>query len=213
MKIHRFEFNFYGENTYLIWNEAASEAAVVDPGMLDERENALFDTFVRSNGLSLKYILLTHAHIDHTFGIDYLRDTYNVPVLGSKADAPLGQMRGQQAQMFNLPVRLGPVEMDSFVGDGTTLRLGNEKIEVIETPGHSPGGVCYYVPDSGFVLTGDTLFQGSIGRTDLPGGNHNTLLRSVRNKLFTLPDDTTVYPGHGPATTIGTEKRSNPFFI
>ena len=99
-----------------------------------------------------------------------------------------------------------------FISASTHLQLGNERIEVIETPGHSPGGVCYYVPESSFILTGDTLFQGSIGRTDLPGGNHNTLLRSISTGLFNLPDNTVVYPGHGPATTIGKEKRTNPFF-
>ena len=109
-------------------------------------------------------------------------------------------------------MKLGPVEIDRFISASTTLNLGNERIEVIETPGHSPGGVCYYVPESSFILTGDTLFQGSIGRTDLPGGNHNTLLRSISTGLFNLPDNTVVYPGHGPATTIGKEKRTNPFF-
>lgn len=212
MEIKRFEFNFFGENTYIIWDATSNEAAIVDPGMVNPEETNLIDDFIATHRLSVRYILLTHAHVDHTFGIDILKEKYHVPVLAHKADLPLGQMRGQQAEMFHLPMKLGPVEIDRFISASTTLNLGNERIEVIETPGHSPGGVCYYVPESSFILTGDTLFLGSIGRTDLPGGNHNTLLRSISAGLFNLPDNTVVYPGHGPATTIGKEKRTNPFF-
>lgn len=212
MEIKRFEFNFFGENTYVIWDATSHEAAIVDPGMVSPEETNLIEDFIATHRLSVIYILLTHAHVDHTFGIDILKEKYHAPVLAHKADLPLGQMRGQQAEMFHLPMKLGPVEIDRFISASTTLNLGNERIEVIETPGHSPGGVCYYVPESSFILTGDTLFQGSIGRTDLPGGNHNTLLRSISTGLFNLPDNTVVYPGHGPATTIGKEKRTNPFF-
>lgn len=212
MEIKRFEFNFFGENTYVIWDASSQEAAIVDPGMVNPEETDLIEDLIATHRLSVRYILLTHAHVDHTFGIDILKDKYHAPVLAHKADLPLGQMRGQQAEMFHLPMKLGPVEIDRFISASTTLNLGNERIEVIETPGHSPGGVCYYVPESSFILTGDTLFQGSIGRTDLPGGNHNTLLRSISIGLFNLPDNTVVYPGHGPATTIGKEKRTNPFF-
>lgn len=212
MEIKRFEFNFFGENTYVIWDASSQEAAIVDPGMVNPEETDLIEDLIATHRLSVRYILLTHAHVDHTFGIDILKDKYHAPVLAHKADLPLGQMRGQQAEMFHLPIKLGPVEIDRFISASTHLQLGNERIEVIETPGHSPGGVCYYVPESSFILTGDTLFQGSIGRTDLPGGNHNTLLRSISTGLFNLPDNTVVYPGHGPATTIGKEKRTNPFF-
>lgn len=212
MEIKRFEFNFFGENTYVIWDASSQEAAIVDPGMVNPEETDLIEDLIATHRLSVRYILLTHAHVDHTFGIDILKDKYHAPVLAHKADLPLGQMRGQQAEMFHLPMKLGPVEIDRFISASTHLQLGNERIEVLETPGHSPGGVCYYVPESSFILTGDTLFQGSIGRTDLPGGNHNTLLRSISTGLFNLPDNTVVYPGHGPATTIGKEKRTNPFF-
>jgi glyoxylase-like metal-dependent hydrolase (beta-lactamase superfamily II) len=113
--------------------------------------------------------------------------------------------------MFHLPLELGPVDIDSFLDDGSTLRLGKEEIKVIHTPGHSMGGICFYVPASGFVLTGDTLFRGSIGRTDLPGGNQRQLILAIRSKLLTLPRETRVYPGHGPSSTIGEEAHSNPF--
>lgn len=211
MQIKSFEFNFFGENTYLIWDETTREAAIVDPGMIDEEEAEVLNRAIASENLKPKYILLTHAHIDHTFGIDALTEAYGVPVLASKADAPLGQMRGQQAQMFHLPVSLGPLGIDRFVTDNEILKLGDEQIKVLATPGHSPGGVCYYVPGSGFVLTGDTLFHSSIGRTDLPGGNQRTLIKSIRDRLLILPPKTTVYPGHGPATSIAMEEEHNPF--
>lgn len=211
MQIKSFEFNFFGENTYLIWDETTREAAIVDPGMIDEEEAEVLNRAIASENLKPKYILLTHAHVDHTFGIDALTAAYGVPVLASKADAPLGQMRGQQAQMFHLPVSLGPLGIDRFVTDNEILKLGDEQIKVLATPGHSPGGVCYYVPGSGFVLTGDTLFQSSIGRTDLPGGNQRTLIKSIRDRLLILPPETTVYPGHGPATSIAMEEEHNPF--
>lgn len=211
MQIKRFEFNFFGENTYLIWDETSGEAAVVDPGMVNDEENATVEQFIAERKLKMKYVLLTHAHIDHTFGIDWIVERYGIPVLAHKADVPLGQMRGQQAQMFHLPLSLGPVEIDRFVSDNEVLHLGKEDVKVIATPGHSPGGVCYYVPESNFVLTGDTLFQSSIGRTDLPGGNQRTLILSIRDRLMTLPSNTVVYPGHGPATTIGIEEEHNPY--
>lgn len=211
MELQRFEFNLFGENTYIIWNEGSHEAAIVDPGMADAEETALIEDFISGHALTLKYILLTHAHLDHTFGIDHLREFYGAPVLGHKDDAPLAQMRDDQARRFHLPVKLGPMEIDRFVDRRSSLNLGHERIEVIETPGHSPGGVCYYIPESRMVLTGDTLFRGSIGRTDLPGGSMYQLVRSIRERLFLLPDDTKVYPGHGPATTIGEEKLHNPY--
>ncbi len=210
MELQRFEFNLFGENTYILWN-ASAEAAIVDPGMADAEETSLIEAFISDHALTLKYILLTHAHLDHTFGIDHLRERYGTPVLGHKDDAPLAQMRDDQARRFHLPVKPGPMEIDRFVDRRSSLNLGHERIEVIETPGHSPGGVCYYIPESRMVLTGDTLFRGSIGRTDLPGGSMYQLVRSIRERLFLLPDDTRVYPGHGPATTIGEEKLHNPY--
>lgn len=211
MKIKRFEFNLFGENTYLIWDEATREASVVDPGMMSPDEYDEIAAFISSEELSPKFILLTHAHVDHTLGVDFLKKKYGIHAIGHKDDAPLGQMRPQQAKMFHLPVEPTPLDFDSLISDGAVLKLGNEKIEVIGTPGHSLGGVCFYVPQSHFVITGDTLFQGSVGRTDLPGGNQRQLIQSIRQKLLVLPPETVVYPGHGPATTIGKEAASNPF--
>lgn len=212
MQIQRFEFNLFGENTYVIYDAESLEAAVIDPGMSDAQEVNKLSGYIKEHSLKLKYILLTHAHIDHTFGIDALRVMYpDVPVVGHKADLPLAANRVQQAKMFHLPINVTPLEMDRFVDDKSILTLGKEEIKVISTPGHSPGGVCYYIPSASMVITGDTLFAGSIGRVDLPGGNGTALLNSVRNKLMSLPPSTIVYPGHGPATTISQEEHTNPF--
>lgn len=211
MNIKRFEFNYFGENTYIIWDATSKEAAIIDPGMINPDEVDEVEAFLSAAALQLKYILLTHVHIDHTFGIDALKEKYDIKVLAHKGDAALGQTRNQQAKMFHLPIELGPVDIDSYLDDGSTLSLGNEQIKVLHTPGHSMGGVCYYVPESGFVVTGDTLFRGSIGRTDLPGGNQRQLILAIRSKLLTLPPDTKVFPGHGPSTTIADEAHSNPF--
>ena len=211
MEIKRFEFNYFGENTYVIWDKTSKEAAIVDPGMVNPDEVSEIESYISGNSLDLKYILLTHIHIDHTFGIDALKSHYGVKVYAHKADEPLGQTRSEQAQRFHLPVGLGPVNVDRYIADGDMLKLGKEDIKVIHTPGHSQGGVCYYVPDSRFILTGDTLFNRSIGRTDLPGGNQRQLILSIRTKLLELPTATVVYPGHGPSTTIGEEEQFNPF--
>lgn len=211
MQIKAFEFNLFGEITYLIWDDASKEAAVVDPGMINREEEREISDFITYHKLNLKYILLTHAHIDHTFGIEYFKDNYSAELLASKADFPLAQQRAQQARMFHLPVDVAPLDFDGFIKDGDTLCLGAEDIKVIATPGHSPGGVCFYIPQAKMLLSGDTLFRRSIGRTDLPGGNYTTLIASVNKILKELPADTVIYPGHGPATKIGEERQLNPF--
>ncbi len=212
MEIQKFEFNLFGENTYVIWDPTTLEAAVVDPGMCDSREFAIFDSFVAEKKLNLRRVLLTHMHVDHTLGIDHVREKYQgVTVYAHSNDAPLGQIRGEQAKMFHLPYTLGPAVADVFLKEGDAVTLGSERVEALHAPGHSPGSLLYYVPSSKFVLTGDVLFRNSIGRTDLPGGNHNQLLQSIAAKIVKLPVDTVVYPGHGPSTTVGYELAHNPF--
>lgn len=212
MEIQRFEFNLFGENTYVIWDAATLDAAVVDPGMCDDGENAVFDSFISEKRLKLKAVLFTHLHLDHTFGIDHVLGKYApLAVYAHKADIPLGRTRDEQARRFRLPYRLGPVEPGHLVDDGAAVTLGDERVEVLHAPGHSPGSLLYYVPSAGFVLTGDVLFRGSIGRTDLPGGDHGQLLRSIASRIAGLPPSTIVYPGHGPATTVGYELSHNPY--
>lgn len=211
MNIKRFENNPFGENTYIIWNQATLEAALVDPGMSNRAEENVVDRFIADNKLIVKAILLTHIHIDHTFGVDYARERYGAKVYANRDDEYLGQRRQQQAQMFHLPVKISPLNIDVFVDEETPLSLGDEKIVPLKAPGHSAGSLLYYVPDSHFILTGDVLFQGSIGRTDLPGGDYATLIRSIHAKILELPPTTTIYPGHGPSTTIAEELRYNPY--
>jgi glyoxylase-like metal-dependent hydrolase (beta-lactamase superfamily II) len=212
IKIKRFEFNYFGENTYVVWNENSCEAVVIDPGMMNARECAELVECVEMDRLQLKAIWLTHMHIDHTLGVDYLRERYGLDVYAHKADVGLGRMRQKQAEMFHLPIKVEPIEVDKYVKADTLLSVGADSACVLETPGHSGGGVCYYFPDLSVVFTGDTLFLGSIGRTDLPGGNHSQLIHSIHTQLATLPPNTIVYPGHGQATTIASEIASNPFF-
>lgn len=213
MQIKSFEFNLFGEKTYVIYDTDSSEAAIVDPGMMNERENDELSSWILANELSVKYLIDTHLHIDHVFGDEYVEEKYGVGLSASIEDEFLGDRIAQQAMMFHLNVNVADaVKISNPLVDGEVLFLGTQPIQIIAVPGHSPGSIALYCPTGGFVVTGDALFQGSIGRTDLPGGDHSTLLRSIKAKLFVLPDETTVFPGHGPATKIGIEKTSNPFF-
>ncbi len=205
MEISRFIVNIFEENTYIIWDKDTLEAAIVDPGMKRNHEEEKIDQFIQQHNLSVKMILLTHAHLDHTFGVAHVQDVYGAEVLANKEDEQLLAGVDSQARMFHLPYRLEPLKIDRYISHGDIITLGKEEIKVLYVPGHSRGSVAYYVPSAGFVLTGDVLFRMGIGRTDLPGGSQAVLLRSIREQLLTLPPDTIVYPGHGDATTIGAE--------
>lgn len=212
MKIQRFEFNLFGVNTYVIFDVPSKEAAIVDPGMTDSRECEAIDSFISLNKLTVKYLINTHAHIDHLFGDQYISKKYGVGVAASTDDLLLSSRIAEQARMFNLRTDMpAEIKIDIPLKDGDRLMLGNEPIDILAVPGHSPGSIALYCPESKFVVTGDALFRLSIGRTDLPGGNHQQLLDSISRKLLTLPPDTTVYPGHGPSTTIADELCHNPF--
>lgn len=212
LKVKQFVFNLFGECTYVVSDEDSREAIVVDPGMADPAELARFDKYVEDNNLHLTGVVNTHMHLDHCFGANYVKDRYGIPVRAHADDAFLGNTLAEQALRFGMRAHGGDsVMIDSPLADGDTITLGSDTLEVIHTPGHSPGGICLYSPTGRFLLAGDTLFKGSVGRTDLPGGNARTLAGSIRNRLFTLPADTLVLPGHGPSTTIGHEKATNPF--
>ena len=159
----------------------------------------------------MTHIINTHLHLDHAVGNNFLKDTYKVPILAHKDDEPLGERMQQQAYMFGINENFKGVEISDYLTDGEIIKIGDGELKVISVPGHSPGSVALYDKKDGFLIAGDALFKGSIGRTDLPGGNHTQLLSSIKDKLFTLPKNTVVYPGHGPATTIGDEMRLNPY--
>ncbi len=211
MKIDKLEFNMFGENTYIVSDPETKECAVVDPGMVSRQECERLVNYIEVNGLKLKYIVCTHLHVDHVFGVKFLKEKYGVELYADKSDEFLSERIGQQLRMFRIPIDMEGFAIDHYITDGDTLYLGKNELRVISVPGHSPGSVALYDSTDKFVITGDALFQGGIGRTDLPGGDYATLINAIRNNLFKLPSDTTVFPGHGPSTTIGYEKQYNPY--
>ncbi len=211
MKIKQIQNNPFQENTYVVWDEASMEAAIVDCGALFPQEEAKIEAFVSDNNLKIKYILNTHLHLDHCFGNAWAAERYGILPMAHKDDETLLARMGEQARMFGLPFEVKTEKLGGYLNDNDVLMLGENRIEVIHTPGHSRGGLCFYIPSAGWLISGDSLFEGSIGRTDLEGGSYATLIKSITERLMTLPEETVVYPGHGPYTTIGDEKRMNPF--
>lgn len=211
MNISSFPVSPFVENTYIIWDKTNGDAAIVDPGMMRDDERQMVDSFIANNGLSVKYILITHVHIDHVASARWAADKYGAKILGNKIDEQYAAILPEQAAYFRLKLDIEPFAFDQYIEDGDEIRLADEMIRVLFTPGHSAGSLSFYLPDSNFIITGDTLFEGSIGRTDLPGGNYNTIIHSIKNKLLTLPSDAMIYPGHGPSSTIGDELRYNPY--
>lgn len=212
LKIKQFAFNNFGENTYIVYDADSLDAVVIDPGMLSGSEKVAFDNYISQNGLKINQVILTHGHLDHCFGASYVTDRYGVRIAGNRLDEPLARTVGQQAQRFGMGNAVsGGVSFDVDLRDGDRIDIGKSHLDVIDVPGHSPGGIALYSPDDKFVIVGDSLFRGSIGRTDLPGGDYATLIRAIQKKILTLPDDTVVLPGHGDFTTVATEKNNNPY--
>lgn len=211
MQVAIFQFSLFGINTYLVFDEATKKCAVIDPGMSNREEEKAIENFIAEKGLTLTHIINTHLHIDHVSGIPFLRERYGAPVLAHEGDRDLGEHLDQQAAMFGLTMRPGTLEISEYIKTGDKIKIGDGVLEVISVPGHSKGSVALYDRAGGYLISGDALFKGSIGRTDLPGGNYKELIDSIEDGLMSLPDDTVVLPGHGPATTIGEEKVSNPF--
>ena len=203
--------NPFGENMYILWDEASREAVVVDPGMMRQDERDMVTKFIADNDLKVKHILLTHLHLDHVTSARWLADQTGADVCGSILDKELGQNLPQQVAQFHLKIESEVLTLDRHLQDGETIPLGDETIQVLHVPGHSPGGLAFYLPESSLLISGDTIFNGSVGRTDLMGGDMATLINSIREKILPLPDETVIASGHGPTTTIADEKRFNPF--
>ncbi len=209
MELRTLVFNPFQENTYLIWDEEKN-CAIIDPGCSDEHEQNQLVSFLEENGLKPIKLLNTHCHVDHVLGNKFLADKYNLKLEINEGDAPILEAVPKYGVSFGF--NTGPmVEPSVFLKDGDTVMVGSVALEVIHTPGHSPGGICFYHQPSKQVVVGDTLFYGSIGRTDLPGGSHPQLINSIKTKLLTLPEDVKAHTGHGPSTSIGFEKANNPF--
>ncbi len=209
LQVAAFTFNPFQENTYILFNEK-KECWIVDPGMYGaEEEQVLFD-YINKHDLKPQQVINTHAHIDHIFGVDAVKQKFNIPFGVHQLEQPVLANAKGSAMLFGFTFGAAPIP-DFFIEENKILKLGDDELEIKLAPGHSPGSIVFHYPAGKWAIGGDVLFHGSIGRSDLPGGNYEVLLKSIADQLYTLPDDTVVYSGHGPATSIGQEKRTNPF--
>ena len=207
--IKSFTFNPFQENTYLLF-DATNQCAIIDPGCSNETERRELSEFIEEHKLKPVKLLNTHAHIDHILGNKFVADKYQLNLEMNENDLQTLASGTVSAAIFAIEYDVSP-QPKVFLNEGDKVKFGETELEIVFTPGHSKGSICFYNKAEKFIIGGDVLFRQSIGRTDLPGGNHEQLLESIRTKLFTLPDDFTVYPGHGDSTTIGFEKMNNPF--
>ncbi len=210
IKIKKFVFNPFAENTFILWDEGTLEAAVIDPGCFNETEELELKNFIDTQKLNVKHLLNTHCHIDHILGCNFISKEYSPVYSVPELDIPLLSVGSQQASAFGIKLK-EPLKPDVLLNEESEITIGKNKAKILFTPGHTPGEICFYFKESKILIAGDVLFQGSIGRTDLWGGDLRTLLNSIQTKLLTLPGNTIVFPGHGSETTIDEEKTYNPF--
>ncbi len=209
MQVYAFTFNPFQENTYVIWDETL-DCAIIDPGCYEPNEQLMLQKFITDKQLKPVLLLQTHAHLDHVFGTAFVHRTWNLSPLLHAKETPVYETAEKVGLGYGVPMEALPFARFEL-NEGKNIAFGNTELEVFFTPGHSPGSVCFYHAASKNLIVGDVLFYGSIGRTDLPGGHYQTLIDSINNKLMPLPDNTVVYSGHGPKTTIGNERMYNPF--
>jgi glyoxylase-like metal-dependent hydrolase (beta-lactamase superfamily II) len=209
LKIRSFVFNPFQENTFILYDET-KDCIIVDPGCVEEAEKKELTDFIQHHGLNVKLLVNTHCHIDHVLGNYFVKEQYKTRLLIHKDEEP-----GLKAVRVYAPnygfYQYQDTTPDGYLEEGEVVKFGNQILKVLFIPGHAPGHIGFYDEKNRIVIAGDVLFYNSVGRTDLPGGNFDTLIDSIHHKLFVLPDDVKVYPGHGPETTIGFEKRTNPF--
>lgn len=209
MQLRIFTFNPFQVNTFVLWNEAR-EAWIIDPGMYEQEEEMQFSRWIEEEGLKLQACLLTHAHVDHCLGVAFLRDEYGLPLWAHPDAAFFLNNAPEHGRVYGFDVK-APGLPDVLLEEDRPLELGGTPVYLLHTPGHADGSLCYYLPAQQILIAGDVLFRESIGRTDLPTGDFDLLVRNIREKLFALPPDTQVFPGHGPATSIRHEILYNPF--
>lgn len=207
--IQRFVFNPLQENTYVLYDDSG-DCVIIDPGCYDADEKKELVSFIEENKLKVKQLLNTHGHVDHVLGNAFVKRTFSVPLAIHKIDEAVLKAVKVYAPHYGF-YNYEEAEPDAYLTEGDYVQVGKEKLLILFVPGHSPGHVAFYHEKQKVVIGGDVLFYGSIGRTDLPGGNYETLIRSIHKQFFTLPEDVVVYPGHGMETTVGFEKRTNPF--
>lgn len=211
INLKQFTFNPYQENTYVLFDETR-ECVIIDPGMYNGAEQNQLTSFIKDQQLKPVLLLNTHCHIDHVFGNKFVFDNWGLKPQFHKGELSLLQAVPGYAPQMGMHYELSP-EPEVFLPEAGSITFGSSKLDLIFAPGHSPAHLCFYAKDENFLIGGDVLFYGSIGRTDLPGGNHQQLIDSIKANLFILPDDCEVFPGHGPSTTIGFEKKNNPFLV
>jgi len=209
LQLKSFTFNPFMENTYLLYDETR-EAVIFDPGCFEKNEQRELSDFIDQEGLKIKYLVNTHCHIDHVLGNAFVKRKYEVPLYIHEKEQPVLKSVSIYASNYGF-AGYEESQPDFYINEADQLKFGNSSLDIRFVPGHSPGHLVFYHKETAICIAGDTLFQGSIGRTDLPGGDHDTLLNAIRKEMFSLPENTKVYPGHGPMTNIGFEKEHNPF--
>jgi glyoxylase-like metal-dependent hydrolase (beta-lactamase superfamily II) len=209
LHVRSFTLNPIQENTYFVFNETG-DCAIIDPGCYFDEEKQELSQFIAAHTLKPQLLLNTHCHLDHVFGNKYIAETYELELHVHPLEKQLLEMAPASGLMYNMPFDNYQGPLHDLIPD-QIIKLGNDELRCLFTPGHSPGSISFYSAAQGFVISGDVLFSGSVGRTDLPGGDMKILLNSIQTQLLTLPDETIVYSGHGPATTIGMERAQNPY--
>ena len=210
MKIQSFVFSPFEVNTYILYDNS-KECIIIDPACYNKQEENFLLDFLKKNKLKPVKLLNTHCHLDHVFGNKFIADTFNLKTEASKEEEFNINNATNAANLYGIKMNT-PYPIKKFLKEGDKITFGFSELEILHVPGHTAGSLVFYAKEDKFLIAGDVLFKGSIGRTDLPGGNYDTLISQIKTKLFTLPEEITVYPGHGPETDIGTEKQTNPFF-
>lgn len=208
--VAKLTFNDFQENTFIVYDETG-ECVIFDPGCFRKYEEEELVQTIKELGLKPVRLINTHCHLDHVFGNKFVADHFGLGLEIHRGELPVLEAVPQVCLMYGLPPATPSPTPSRFIEEGEVIEFGDTKLEVLFTPGHSPASISFYCRESGFIIAGDVLFYGSIGRTDLPGGDFNTLISSIKEKILVLPDDTVVYPGHGPKTTVAFERENNPF--
>ncbi|TAH18148.1 MAG: MBL fold metallo-hydrolase [Cytophagales bacterium] len=209
IQVQTFTFNRFEENTYIL-SDHTKECIIIDPGCYDRKEKEALRQFIANQSFIVKLLLNTHCHLDHVVGNYFIKTTYKVPLLMHQLEVETLRAAQAYAPMYGFPA-YEPTDADQFVSEKDTITFGASSLQILFVPGHSIGHLAFYSKEDGFCINGDVLFRGSVGRTDLPNGNMDTLMNSIFTKMYALPDETLVYCGHGQTTTIGHEKKYNPF--
>ena len=210
IQIQSITFNPFAENTFILYDESR-ECIIIDPGCYDPQEEDSLSTFISNNNLKPVKLINTHCHIDHVLGVEYVAKRYELGFEFHHLDMPVFESTETVAAMYGIPNVKLPVEPTGFLDENDTVKFGRSELEILFVPGHAPGHIAFLNKAQKFVIGGDVLFYGSIGRTDLPGGDHATLIHNIKSKFLPLGDDFTVYSGHGPETNMGFERANNPF--